>query len=92
MTFTIARNLAAATLAGALLIGVAAPASTGRYAAADTAKANRPAQRPAPRAAAPDPNREICVVAQLTGSRLNRRICKTAEEWAAEGGIPRDED
>ncbi|MGQ0591061.1 MAG: hypothetical protein ACT4N8_16290 [Sphingosinicella sp.] len=92
MTFTTMRNLAAATLAGALLAGLAAPASAGRYAAADTAKANRPAQRPAPRATAPDPNREICLVTRLTGSRLQRRICKTAEEWEAAGGLPTDED
>ena len=92
MTFTAKRNLAAATLAGALLAGLATPASAGLYAGADTAKANRPAQRPAPRTAAPDPNREICLVTRLTGSRLQRRICKTAEEWEAAGGLPTEED
>ena len=92
MTFTIARNFAVATLAGALLVGLAAPAGASRFAAADTAKASRSAQRAAPRADAEDPNREICVRAAFTGSRINRLICRTAAEWEAEGGIPTERD
>jgi hypothetical protein len=42
----------------------------------------------AARTATPDPNREICVRAQLTGSRLNRRICRTQREWDEDGGVP----
>ena len=42
----------------------------------------------AARTATPDPDREICVRAQLTGSRLNRRICRTQRQWDEDGGVP----
>ena len=35
-----------------------------------------------------DPDRMICVRAQITGSRLNRRVCRTAREWEEDGEIP----
>lgn len=35
-----------------------------------------------------DPDRTICVRTQITGSRLMRRVCRTAREWEEEGGIP----
>lgn len=35
-----------------------------------------------------DPDRMICVRAQLTGSRLNRQICRTQREWDEDGGVP----
>ena len=35
-----------------------------------------------------DPDRVICVRTQLSGSRLMRRICRTAREWEEDGEIP----
>lgn len=51
---------------------------------------NPPAARDAQAqsADAQDPDREICVRATITGSRLQRRICRTARQWEEEGGIP----
>lgn len=33
-------------------------------------------------------NRRICIVGDITGSRVPRRVCKTEREWEAEGGVP----
>ncbi|HEV2815614.1 MAG TPA: hypothetical protein VGW40_00110 [Allosphingosinicella sp.] len=30
---------------------------------------------------AADPNRQICVSERLSGSRMPRRVCRTAREW-----------
>jgi hypothetical protein len=32
--------------------------------------------------------RRICVTADMTGTRVPRRICRTAAEWRRDGGIP----
>ena len=37
---------------------------------------------------AQDPDRVICVRTQLSGSRLMRRICRTAREWEEDGEVP----
>lgn len=34
-----------------------------------------------------NPERKICVNVELTGSRMNRRICRTAREWEERGGL-----
>jgi hypothetical protein len=36
--------------------------------------------------------RRICVRAQLTGSRVERLICRTRTEWQAAGGVPGEDD
>jgi hypothetical protein len=36
---------------------------------------------------APDPERRICVNTQLSGSHVTRRVCRTAREWQAQGGL-----
>jgi len=69
-----------ALLAAASALGFAAPASAIDNVRA--AQANRQADAPA------DPDRMICVRTQLTGSRLMRRICRTAAEWAEDGEVP----
>lgn len=33
------------------------------------------------RDSAADPNRQICVSERLSGSRMPRRVCRTAREW-----------
>ncbi|HYJ51934.1 MAG TPA: hypothetical protein VEW04_02075 [Allosphingosinicella sp.] len=40
-------------------------------------------QQPA-REAATDPNRQICVTERLSGSRMPRRVCRTARQWEAQ--------
>ena len=32
--------------------------------------------------------RQICVRMELTGTRVARRICRTAAEWERSGGVP----
>jgi hypothetical protein len=39
------------------------------------------------RAADDNPDRRICVSVELTGSRMVRRVCRTAREWEARGGL-----
>lgn len=40
---------------------------------------------------AKDPKRKICVPVEETGSRLSsKRICMTAEQWAAQNGNTRN--
>ena len=71
------------SVAGAITLGLSVPAS----ARDDNARAARDATQPHA-AASNDPDRTICIRAQLTGSRLYRRVCRTAREWEQEGGLP----
>jgi len=71
------------SVAGAVALGLSVPAS----ASDDNVRAARDAALPQS-AASNDPDRQICVRAQLTGSRLYRRICRTAREWEEDGGLP----
>ena len=85
----------AATIASSALLAIAAPAVAAQN--RDYAVANSGEQRPAQaRAAASRANaqseRRICVNAEMTGSRLTNRICRTAAEWERMGGLPTDED
>ena len=79
-----------ASLAAAVLFAFALPAH-----AANTANSNA-ANRPSPDATAQRSNdsnnaRQICVRVQLSGSHVTRRVCKTAQEWEAAGGLPSDD-
>jgi hypothetical protein len=38
-------------------------------------------------ATAPEDSRRICVNVELSGSRMVRRVCRTAAEWEARGGL-----
>jgi len=72
--------------AGALSVAFAMPASAAQTVPRTSAP---PAQSADPDAAArSDADRMVCVRAQLTGSRLNRRICRTQREWDEDGGVP----
>ena len=71
------------SIAGALVLGFTGPAS----ARDDNVRAARDAAQPQAEAAN-DPDRTVCVRAQLTGSRLYRRVCRTAREWEEDGGLP----
>lgn len=35
-----------------------------------------------------DQNRRICADVELTGTRMTRRVCRTAAEWERTGGLP----
>ncbi len=36
-------------------------------------------------------NQRICVLQETTGTRLQRRVCRTREQWNREGGVPTEE-
>ncbi|HEX8364168.1 MAG TPA: hypothetical protein VF603_02670 [Allosphingosinicella sp.] len=69
--------VASIALAGSLAPAQAAPAAA-RTGAAVRGQNQSPASS----------ERRICVSADLTGSRIMRRICRTAAEWQRAGGIP----
>jgi hypothetical protein len=50
--------------------------------AAGAVQATPAAQPPRDRSDTPDPNRQICVNERLSNSRMPRRVCHTAREWA----------
>jgi hypothetical protein len=66
---------AAALLCAAAVPAVAAPANQ------DNSQAGAQSERPSQQPRARDPNRRICVSAQLSDSRMRRRICRTQAEW-----------
>ncbi|TMJ20301.1 MAG: hypothetical protein E6G92_11295 [Alphaproteobacteria bacterium] len=74
------RKILIGSLAFALL-PAAVPARAGT-ASPNAAGASPPTSQQAPaREAAPDPNRQVCVTERLSGSRMPRRVCRTAREW-----------
>lgn len=80
-------RIAALSAATCLSLGFSLPAGAARV---DT-RADSPGQAAgssAARTASNNPDREICVRAQLTGSRLNRRVCRTQRQWDEDGGVP----
>ncbi|NUT00878.1 MAG: hypothetical protein HOP96_07895 [Sphingomonas sp.] len=69
-------KLFSASLAAALLAGVATPST------AQTASP-APAAKPGPARTAADPNEVVCEKQEVLGSRLSsRRVCHTRAEWA----------
>ena len=70
------RKLLLISIAGALLVP-ALPAQA--EPAAQTSARSEPSPRD--RGEAADPNRQICVSERLSGSRMPRRVCRTAREW-----------
>jgi hypothetical protein len=65
----------AALLCAAAIPAIAAPAS--QDSSQTGAQSDRSSQQPRAR----DPNRRVCVSAQLSDSRMRRRICRTQAEW-----------
>jgi hypothetical protein len=73
------RKIVLISVAAALLL----PALPAQAAPADsTAQTTRSAQPSRNRQDSADPNREICVNERLSNSRMPRRVCHTAREWA----------
>ncbi len=81
-----AARASAVVAAAALTLGFSLSASAARTDARATNAQGATSQSPA--ATASDSDRMICVRAQLTGSRLNRRICRTERQWAEDGEVP----
>ena len=78
------RIAAAATL---LCAGFSAPAF-----AQNTVTTNSSAQqRATARSSAGEGSQRICVRAEITGSRMQRNICRTRAEWDRAGGLPTEE-
>ena len=82
--------------AGALFATLSLPAGA-QPASASLANVAAPSATTTPRQRTPEANgtassgeRQICVREALTGSRMRRRVCKTAREWEAEGGFDSD--
>jgi len=76
-----------------LLAAIAFPAGTAG--ASTTGNSNGDRGQTEANASRSDSNadeRRICVREQLSGSHLTRRICKTAREWQAAGGVPGRDD
>lgn len=86
---TTIRKIRTATTAGAaiLLTALSVPAFAAESQASNTTNATVAVARQSTENAE---NRRICVREQLTGSRLNRTICRTRAEWERAGGLPTD--
>lgn len=92
---TIIRSIRAAGLAGAalLLASISLPASaTAEAGTASASNAERNQINVTGQRVEQNPSeRRICVRDSFSGSRMVRRICKTAQEWETAGGIPGSE-
>ena len=78
----IAQHTAALATAGALLMSVSMPAQ-----AADVAN-NKDGTKEAAARGTPDQiaaAKKYCVKSDFTGSKVAKKVCKTKDEWAAEG-------
>ncbi len=74
-----------ATVAALLVTGAALPAAQPKQGSAREAAPQASASAQSRNA----DRREICVRMEQSGTRLRRRVCRTAEEWQAEeGGVP----
>jgi hypothetical protein len=68
-----------------VLIPAAVPAQAETATPNASSPAPRSSQQQQPsREAADDPNRQICVTERLSGSRMPRRVCRTARQWEAQ--------
>ena len=71
------RKFLIGTLVLALVPAVPAQAET----PAASSSAPRTSHQQPSRSAAEDPDRQICVTERLSGSRMPRRVCRTARQW-----------
>lgn len=90
-----ARRASLLTVAGAAIIALAAPVAaqatqTAMVGARGADSATGAARTSQPRAQ--DDQRRICTRVQLTGSRVERLICRTRAEWQSAGGVPGEDE
>ena len=78
------RNLITVTiLAAGALIATAAPAAQNNAPAGTRAADENASQNQAQDSSQPQAdNRRVCISERLSGSRMPRRVCRTAREWA----------
>jgi hypothetical protein len=75
-----------AGLAAAAFCAFALPAQATNT--TSSTSSNRPAPETSQRSDNAESERRICVRIELSGSHVTRRVCKTAQEWEAAGGLP----
>jgi hypothetical protein len=78
------RNLTSLTIlaAGALLAGAAPAAAQNEAPSGTRAASENASQRQIQDQNSQADNRQVCVTERLSGSRMPRRVCRTAREWA----------
>lgn len=77
--------------AGLCLAGVTSPAfAQAQQRLVGTSRVEAVAAAPRASQAEQAPARLICVRDQLTGSHINRRVCRTQAEWDRMGGLADD--
>jgi hypothetical protein len=69
------------------LIALGGPALAQSQASPSNSSEDRAAARSGESAA----SRRICVLQETTGSRLQKRVCRTRQQWEREGGLPNEE-
>ena len=84
-TLNIVRQVSAAAALAAMFVGAAAPASAkaAAGAAVDSSPTSAAPAATAPRE--PSAKTKYCMVDEITGSRLQKKVCKTKKEWKDEG-------
>ena len=75
------------SVAAALLAPFQAQAVPANQASAQPTAASQPGGRDE----AVNPDREVCVTERISGSRMPRRVCRTARQWQQLHGDERDE-
>jgi len=75
----------AVALGGAAAIAAAAPAMADGRDPGTKAEPSAPTEAAETPTTAKKTKQRYCIVYQLTGSRIDRKECKTRDEWAAEG-------
>jgi invasion protein IalB len=80
-TLTTLRRVSAAAALAAMFVGAAAPASA-KAAAGAVVEASATSTMPAATAPrVPSATTKYCMVDEITGSRLQKKVCKTKKEW-----------
>jgi hypothetical protein len=80
-TPTTLRRVSAAAALAAMFVGAAAPASAKAAAGAAMESSATSATPAAVAPREPSAQTKYCVLDQITGSRLQKKVCKTKKEW-----------
>jgi invasion protein IalB len=80
-TLAMVRHVSVAVALAAMFVGAAAPASA-KAAAGATVEASATTALPAATAPRePSATTKYCMIDEITGSRLQKKVCKTKKEW-----------
>lgn len=72
-----------AAIASVTFVGTATAAAPG-----STAQSTAQASRDGSGSQQAHKDREICIRMALSGTRMPKKVCRTAAEWEADGGVP----